>query len=142
MILIACVDDKMGLTFNHRRQSRDALLCRDVLSLVQDRPLWMHPYSVSLFPDAPETIIAVENYLSKAGTDDFCFVEREDISPYTAAVHTVILYRWNRHYPADTYFALDWKQYQKIETVSFQGKSHPEIIREIWKHKGKGKDLF
>ena len=35
MILIACVDDSMGMTFNHRRQSRDAVLCRDLLSLVQ-----------------------------------------------------------------------------------------------------------
>ncbi|MDO5549159.1 MAG: ribonuclease Z [Eubacteriales bacterium] len=135
MIVIACVDDNMGMAFNHRRQSRDAILCRDVLSLAPDTPLWMHPYSASLFPDAPKTSIADADYLTKAGADDLCFVEREDVSPYAAAIHTVILYRWNRHYPADTYFALDWKNYRKIETVSLEGKSHPEITREIWKHR-------
>lgn len=135
MILIACVDDSMGMTFNHRRQSRDAVLCRDMLSLVQGRPLWMHPYSAPLFPDAPETVIADEDYLSKAETDDFCFVEREDVSDFSDQIHTIILYHWQRAYPSDRRFPLDLSEYRKTETVTFEGKSHPEIVREVWKRK-------
>ena len=135
MILIACVDDSMGMTFNHRRQSRDAVLCRDLLSLVQGRPLWMHPYSAPLFPDAPETVIADEDYLSKAGADEFCFVEREDVSNFFDLIHTIILYHWQRAYPSDTRFPLDLHAFQLSETTAFEGKSHPEIIREVWKRK-------
>ena len=135
MILIACVDDSMGMTFNHRRQSRDAVLCRDLLSLVQGRPLWMHPYSAPLFPDAPETVIADEDYLSKAGADEFCFVEREDVSDFSDQIHTIILYHWQRAYPSDRRFPLDLSEYRKTETVTFEGKSHSEIVREVWKRK-------
>ena len=133
MILIACVDDSMGMTFNHRRQSRDAVLCRDMLSLVQGRPLWMNPYSAPLFPDAPETVIADEDYLSKAGADEFCFVEREDVSNFSDLIHTIILYHWQRAYPSDRRFPLDLSEYRKTEAVTFEGKSHPEIVREVWK---------
>ena len=133
MILIACVDDSMGMTFNHRRQSRDAVLCRDLLSLVQGRPLWMHPYSAPLFPDAPETVIVDEDYLSKAGADEFCFVDREDVSDFSDQIHTIILYHWQRAYPSDRRFPLDLSEYRKTETVTFEGKSHPEIVREVWK---------
>lgn len=133
MILIACVDDNMGMTFNHRRQSRDAVLCRDMLALVQDRPLRMHPYSAPLFPDAPENVIAEEDYLDKAETDDFCFVERENVSDFSDQIHTILLYHWQRAYPSDTRFPLDLSGYRKIETVTFEGKSHPEIVREVWK---------
>lgn len=133
MILIACVDDNMGMTFNHRRQSRDAVLCRDVLALVQDRPLRMHPYSIALFPDASENIIAEEDYLDKAETDDFCFVERENVSDFSDQIHTILLYHWQRTYPSDTRFPLDLSGYRKTETVTFEGKSHPEIVREVWK---------
>lgn len=132
MILIACVDDSMGMTFNHRRQSRDAVLCRNMLSLVQDRPLWIHPYSIPLFPDAPKTVIADEDYLSKAGPDDFCFVEREDVTAYSDTIHTIVLYHWQRAYPSDTRFPLDLTAYQLAETTVFEGKSHPEILRECW----------
>lgn len=132
MILIACVDDSMGMTFNHRRQSRDAVLCRDMLSLVQGQPLWMHPYSASLFPGAPEAVIADEDYLNKAGPNDFCFVEREDVSDYSDVIHTIVLYRWQRAYPSDTRFPLDLTAYQLTKATAFEGKSHSEILREYW----------
>jgi hypothetical protein len=133
MIAIVCVDDKLGLAFNHRRQSRDAVLCEDILTLAADAPLWMHPYSASLFP--ADRIHADESYLAHAGTNDYCFLERENLLPYADAVHTLVLYRWNRTYPADIYFSWDWDSYQNTETVSFRGKSHPDLVREIWKRK-------
>lgn len=31
MVVIACVDERKGMMFNQRRQSRDTALCEDIL---------------------------------------------------------------------------------------------------------------
>lgn len=134
MILIACVDDNMGLLFNHRRQSRDRGLCRRLLALTAGRPLWMSAYSAPLFPaDAPGLRIDPD-FLQKAGADDFCFLEEQDPRPYLPFATTVILYRWNRSYPADLYFpALPAAQgWQLRASSSFPGTSHSKITEEIY----------
>ena len=134
MILIACADDNMGLLFNHRRQSRDRGLCRRLLDLTAGRPLWISAYSAPLFPaDAPGLQID-PNFLLKAGPNDFCFLENQDPRPHLPRARTVILYRWNRAYPADLYFpVLPAAQGWRLRASSnFSGTSHPKITEEIY----------
>ena len=45
MILITCVDDKMGMLFNKRRQSMDSILRERVLKMCAGKKLWMNEYS-------------------------------------------------------------------------------------------------
>ncbi len=54
MILIVCVDDNMGMAFNHRRQSQDRLLRRRLLERVGVSKLWMSPYTARRFDALPE----------------------------------------------------------------------------------------
>ena len=45
MKLILCVDDKGGLAFNHRRQSRDRVLNEHILMHCGMHRLWISPYT-------------------------------------------------------------------------------------------------
>ena len=49
MKLILCVDDKGGLAFNHRRQSRDRVLNEHILMHCGMHRLWISPYTAKLF---------------------------------------------------------------------------------------------
>ncbi|MFR4122966.1 MAG: hypothetical protein ACLT0W_12285 [Clostridium sp.] len=42
----------------------------------------------------------------------------------------MILYKWNRVYPADQYFAMDLSGWKLVETVEFPGSSHEKITEE------------
>ncbi|MCG4528677.1 hypothetical protein L0P79_16660, partial [Intestinimonas massiliensis] len=50
MIVIVCLDDKGGMMFNHRRQSRDKSLCVQILRLTKHSILHMSHYSARATP--------------------------------------------------------------------------------------------
>ncbi len=51
MKLIVCLDDKNGMMFNNRRQSRDKILIENMLELCKDKKLYTSEYSSKLFPE-------------------------------------------------------------------------------------------
>ncbi len=133
MKLILCLDDASGMMFNHRRQSRDRVLIADLMTHVGHAKLWISPYSAPLFPtDAPNITIA-ENPCAAAGEEDFVFAEDCAISPYWDKVSELILYRWNRLYPSDLKFGEDMTKFYLAATYGFEGSSHSEITKEVWK---------
>ena len=132
MQLIVCLDDRDGMLFNRRRQSKDKAVCADILELTAGSKLWMNGYSASQFP--PEQISVDEAFLEKAGDQDYCFLENADISAYADKVSRVIIYRWNREYPADVRFPTEvfchrWSLKCRDD---FAGNSHECITREIY----------
>ena len=50
MRLIVCLDDKNGMAFNHRRQSRDRIVTEKIEELAKGSVLRLSPYSAKLFP--------------------------------------------------------------------------------------------
>ena len=62
MRVIVCVDDNGGMLFNHRRQSRDRVLCERVLQMADERDcsVYMNTYSAKIFPE--DNRIAVQEY--------------------------------------------------------------------------------
>ena len=135
MICMLCADNRMGLWFNHRRQSQDRALRARVCALAGARRLWMNAYTYAQFADQPNTFIVVDDdFLQKAQPGDFCFVEGMDLSPYASRLESIILYRWNRTYPADMFFTFPpckhgWRL---IRTTDFAGFSHPCITEEVY----------
>lgn len=134
MEIIVCLDDHNGMSFNHRRQSRDRLLIADVCHIADGRALWMNNYSVSLFTEADcvNTCHVCGDFLDKAPQNALCFVEDQALAPYAARFDRLVIYRWNRHYPADRYFDLSTKNWRLVETVDFVGYSHERITREVY----------
>lgn len=132
MTLILCLDDENGMMFNHRRQSRDRVLIAELLSHVGGGRLFVSPYSAKLFPDDPGNVTVAEDPCAEAGEDDFVFVEDTELPP-RERVSGIVLYRWNRLYPADKSFSGDMTEFHLTETTEFVGSSHDKITKEIWK---------
>lgn len=133
MIIIACIDENGGMMFNHRRQSQDKVLRNNILEMARNNLLWMNPYTYNQFLELNSKNIVVDNnFLDKASFDDYCFVENENISNYINEINKIVLYKWNRKYPADFYLDLDIKNWKLIEIEEFEGNSHQKITKEIY----------
>ena len=114
MILISCIDDRGGLLFHGRRLSRDRVLCQDGLS---------------------SSILTSEDFLAQAAPGEFCFLEDRPIRPFLDRVESMVLYHWNRRYPADLFLDLDpaalgWSLLGREE---FPGSSHKKITKEVYR---------
>ena len=132
MKIIVCVDDNLGVMFNHRRQSQDRVLREKVLEMAAGRPLWMNSYSAKVFGTLPDISVA-EDFLDKAQEGDFCFVEETPIAGYEQSIEEIILFKWNRVYQADVHFGFpDQNKFKLIETCDFAGSSHEKITMEVY----------
>lgn len=134
MKLVVCLDDQNGLLFNNRRLSKDSCLRKRLLEVSKNAPLWMNAYSAAQFTEGAESIKVDEAFLEKAGQDAYCFVENADVTSYAEQVQVLIVYRWNRLYPADTVFPLSlftdkWKM---VSSLDFPGSSHEKLTEEVY----------
>ena len=133
MHLIVCLDDRNGMSFAGRRQSMDRLLRARILETVGERKLWMNGYSARQFENLSENIIVDDCFLEKAGPDDYCFVENQDITGQTDKFRIVIIYRWGRVYPSDVTFpAQIFSARRKVSAIEFSGNSHDKITEEVY----------
>lgn len=134
MNLIVCLDDRNGMLFANRRQSRDAAVCQKILQLSADHTLWMNDYSAKLFAGMGGRISVADDFLGKSADGDYCFVENSDVLPYREKIEKVIIFRWNRHYPSDRKFpdTLLKDGFLLMETTDFPGKSHERITMEVY----------
>ena len=133
MNIAVCLDDKNGMLFCGRRQSKDQILRQELLQLAQPHGLWMNGFSAKQFEQG-DAIRVAEDFLELAPQESWCFVENTDVLQYKERIGRIAVYRWNRLYPSDVKFPVeafsnDW---QLISTRSFPGHSHDEITEEIY----------
>lgn len=134
MYLLVAVDDTGGMLFNGRRQTMDRAMREKLLEKTQGRLLYVAPYTAQLFsPEEQNRLHVSENFLKEAGAGDWAWTEKDDPTPYLHAIEKLILVRWNRTYPADSWFTLDLKSQWKLEqTEEFAGSSHEKITWEVY----------
>ena len=128
---IVCVDDRMGMLFNRRRQSQDRILRAYLLNLVGKNRLLMNAYSGKQFEQA-ENICIAEDFLRQAGKEDYCFIEDQALAPWSSQLDTLILCRWNRSYPGDFFLDLDLSRWHLSYAEEFPGSSHEKITVEVF----------
>ena len=133
MKVIACLDDRCGMMFNNRRQSRDRILIEDVIKDLDKEEIYISPYSELLFEGTDDKIKVSDNPLEAAKGDGVCFIEDKHLSEYKGEIDILVIYRWNRHYPCDFYFDLDINEYKLVESRDFEGSSHEKITKEVYK---------
>ncbi len=126
MKLIVCVDDKNGMLFNKRRQSRDKILIENVLEVCKGETLYINEYSATLFPE--NSVVICEDF----ETLENGYIFAENFMVDEDKINEIIIYKWNRVYPADTYFNISLDGWSLAETVDFVGSSHEKITREIY----------
>ena len=132
MTIYVCLDDRSGMLFNHRRQSRDEMVLADIRSQIPE-VLTITAFSEKLIRGAgiPCAIAHGEESLPP---DAHVFLEDLDPASLVAAADTVVIYRWNRHYPADTHWTVDLalEGFALAQTTEFPGKSHEIITKEVY----------
>ena len=133
MILMACVDGRNGMAFHNRRQSQDRLARWDILKEAGRAPLWVNAVTARQFTDGQQSRLRIdEAFLDRAGSGEFCFVEDRSVKPYETRIEQVILYRWNRAYPADLYWDLPLDGWTLERREEFPGYSHKIITKEVY----------
>lgn len=134
MKLIVCLDDKNGMLFNKRRQSSDIEVCKRVLALTGESVLWMNAYSGKLFEGLGANVCVDESFWERAGQQDWCFVENVDVQTFVPRADEIVIYRWNRVYPADLRFPIHLLDgWTKTQTLDFPGNSHEMITQEVYR---------
>ena len=129
MQVIITVENRNGMLFNHRRVSRDQKVSERILAYCKEKKLWMNAYSAKLFENNPQIRVS-ETFLEQK--DAICFVEDQDVTPYLPEIDTIILFHWNRDYPADFFFTVDLSEWNRIHQEEFAGKSHEKITMEVY----------
>ncbi len=150
MIVMVVVDDRNGMMFHGRRQSRDRMLRAKILELASGCKLWMNAFSRAQFTEEevcvaedsleqtglgesprPQVCVA-EDFLQQAGPGEYCFVEDCDPAPYGNRIEELIRFRWNRSYPGDVFLGIDLEDgsWGCMETEEFPGYSHERITME------------
>lgn len=122
MVLLVCLDDDNGMMFNNRRQSKDCIVRKRILELVDDGRIWMSEYSLGQFE---EDVLVCHNKEEA----DYIFVENPD-DIIGLEFDKVIVYRWNRKYPGDKFLTIEGKEL--ISSFEFPGNSHDKITEEIY----------
>lgn len=135
MRIIVCVEDRNGMLFNNRRVSKDQAVISDIAGYT--KRIMVHPFSEKLFDDVDMDVCAEEFFLRHAQQGAYCFVENQKLSPYADKIEAIILYRWNRRYPADFFFDFNLEAWEISEQTEMEGKSHEKITKEIYVRKNR-----
>ena len=127
MTLYICLDDRNGLQFNRRRQSRDSALLEDIRSQLTGN-LLIDAFSEKLMQQAE-----IPYVLPPESAEDF-FAEDVPSEEILARTTKIVLYRWNRYYPSDVRWEPDLSSmgFVLTETSEFPGTSHEKITREVY----------
>lgn len=131
MTIYVCLDDRNGMLFNRRRQSRDAAVLADIQASIPG-VLTIDPFSEKLIRSAQIPYVLAPEAPSP---DAHFFLENRPAAQTVPLASEIVIYRWNRHYPADTHWdaALADYGFALRETREFRGKSHEKITKEVYR---------
>ncbi len=132
--LVITVDDRGGIMFNNRRQSRDSILIRNLCETV-DGKIYVTGYSLPLFCEYEERVILCDSPADSCKCGETAFLEGEYIRQYIERADEIIVYSWNKVYPADKHLDVRLGDFSFIlyGESEFVGSSHKKITKRIYK---------
>ena len=136
MIVIVCLEERKGMQFGGRRVSRDRVVTEKICELCKGQPLWIAPASSGLFAEQEKNgnirLQKAEDFLKIAGEGEYCFVENAYLQAVETKIEKIIVFWWNRRYPSDRKFDLDFSAWNKTSEEEFAGYSHEKITKEVY----------
>ena len=134
MNIFVCLDEVGGMTFNKRRQSSDRVIREDILQTIGENKLYVNSYTAKQFEEDNRLLID-DNCIGNTKPGDYLFLENIPVSNYISEIESIIVYRWQRKYPADFFFDIDLTSddWQLSSSEELKGYSHETIIKEIYK---------
>lgn len=129
MTIYVCLDDRNGMQFNHRRQSRDIAVLLDL-----EQPVYIDTFSEKLFLSSEIPYRLAPEELEQIPEEGGFFLEGIEPESVLPLADKVVIYRWNRHYPGDFYWNVDLNELGfTLESQSeFPGRSHETITKEVY----------
>lgn len=128
MKVIICLDDNNGMLFNNRRQSRDSAVLEDAFVDLGNTTLNALEFSQKLLSPYGERV----SICTALEAGKVYFIENIDLKPYESQIKEIIVYRWNRIYPADFYCEIDFSAFNVISQAELVGSSHEKITKIIY----------
>lgn len=129
MILVICIDKTDGMLFGGKRQSKDKLLRERLLEHAAASRLLVNAFTAKQFEE--EGFFLSEDPVGDAKSGEFVFLEDAELPREN--IEKILLYHWNRRYPADRYFDRSLLHGRKrTKKNDFAGSSHERITEEIW----------
>jgi hypothetical protein len=131
MKVIVCLDDKNGMLFGNRRQSRDRIVIEDICKMTD--VLSIHTFSEKLFSEVTLQLNVKDDFLKEAKNGEFCFVENQPLIGYEDKIEEIVVYGWNRVYPSDKQFDISLVNWKVVSEEEFAGYSHEKITKRIYR---------
>ncbi len=125
MTLVLWAGKNGEMMFNRRRCSRDREVIADILAMYDPLEICLSAYSSSLFDGAK-----VISDLSEA-EGGVLFLEDFSLDAALAQARKLIVYRFDRVYPADVRLVIP-QAFCMTESREFAGFSHEKITREVY----------
>lgn len=126
MTLYVCLDDKNGMLFNNRRQSRDRAVLEDIRASVPEI------LTIDSFSEKFITAAGIPCALGEPVPGVHFFLENRSASDLLPMAERIVVYRWNRVYPSDFRFDGDLSGFTLESTVEFPGSSHEKVTKEVY----------
>ena len=123
-----CLDDRGGMLFFGRRQSRDRVLISELVDSV-DKKIYINSFSKLLFEPHADKVVICDNPLLECPDGGIVFVEDLPLQPYLADISKIILYKWNKLYPSDKRIDIDFDDFRVVSEKIFVGSSHEKISK-------------
>lgn len=118
LTVITFLDEKNGMMFNNRRQSKDEVVKKYIKEIIGEETLYLSAYSKKYY-DFGKEVNKFNNSMS--------FALVEDPKNMPLSIDKFIIFYWNRHYPADSFFNCDLNKYVVTNETEIVGKSHEKI---------------
>ena len=125
MTLIVWTGKNGEMMFNSRRCSRDSQVIADILTMYEPSEICVSPYSASLFEGG-----RVISHVAEA-EGGALFLEDLPLAPALVLAEKVIVYRFDRVYPAHVRLTIP-QEFSLTESREFAGSSHEKITREVY----------
>lgn len=125
-----CIDKRNGRMFYGKRTSTDEEVRHRLLSMPDK--LYVDEYTAKQFTDNDnkEKLVITEH--PESIDDGMAFLEKQDIP---GDADRIIIFRWDKRYPADKFFDFRFDGWRKIKKDEFPGHAHEKVEMEIWEKK-------
>lgn len=155
MKLILCTDIRFGYSFNYRRQTADRAMHAHLSRILAKSSLPVHMNAYTSRSLLANEALLEESFLKKIVIDDsrkegyilsdetffdsaflleacrnkeWAYVENVSLIGYYHLIDEILLYRWDKRYPADRLFPGSLlSAFSLAEKETFRGNSHDEI---------------
>ena len=101
--------------------------------MISNKKIWINNFSKDLFEDYNlDNLIIDDEFVNKMGKYDYCFIENISPDKIENKADKIIIYNWNRKYPADLYFNINLDNWILEKETDFIGNSHDKITQKIY----------